>query len=134
MKGVEVFGVRLAISGGNSLHAVYILESFDRSKSEDRRNHIWRVFHQSKEINALNKIPIFWPTQMPDETDAATETQDNQEILEMMTALPPQKVNFNNDLGSVDNYNPAWSVYVSVIAVSFFIFLLLIFFIIKRRN
>ena len=134
MKGVEVFGVRLAISGGNSLHAVYILESYDRSKSEDRRNHVWRVFHQSKEINALNEIPISWPTKMPDETDTATETQDNQELLEMRTALPPQNVNFNNDLISLDNYNPAWSLYLSVIIVSSFILILLVFFFLKQRK
>jgi hypothetical protein len=134
MKGVELFGVRLAITGGNNLHAVYILESYYHLKSEDRRNHIWRVFHQSKEINAIDENPIPWPTPLPEETRSATETQDELEVSETSTAQPPQNVNYNDDLVSTNSYNPAWSIYVGVTSVSVFIIFLLILFFVKQRR
>lgn len=134
MKGVELFGVRLAITGGNTIHALYILESYDRSKAEDRRNHTWRVFHQSTEINGISEPPVTWPKPVPEETRSATETQDELEVSETSTAQPPQNVNFNDDLISAKSYNPAWSIYVGVTSVSVFIIFLLILFFIKQRR
>ena len=80
MKGVEIFGVRLAITGGNTIHAFYILETYDFSKDEDRNNHIWRVFHQTREIDADVAAPIPWPVQTNGEVSVVSQTDENPQI------------------------------------------------------
>jgi hypothetical protein len=134
MKGVELFGVRLTITGGNTLHALYILESYDQSEVEYPRNHIWRVYHQSKEINAITENPIPWSTPLPEETWSEVETQIDPEVSEIIIAQPPQSIDINQDLVSTKSSNPALSIYVGLTSVSVFIFFLLIFFIVRQRR
>lgn len=134
MKGVEIFGIRLAITEGNLLHAMYILESYDRSITEDRRNHIWRVFHQYKEIDALNELPTPWPTSELEGLEITPDNHKTEELLATSTVLSPSENNFDNDLDDPEYYNPAWSFYVSGITVSLFILIMLVFLIIKKRS
>jgi hypothetical protein len=133
MKGVEVFGVRLAITGGDTLHALYILESFDQSKDEDRRNHIWRVFHQSIKINAIHETPVPWLSTPTEAAIPGGETQEVPGIMETSPGENPQTVYFVDDTGGAGNFNPAWPIYVGVTSVSVFILFLLIYAYLKQR-
>lgn len=134
MNAVELFAVRLAISGGNSLHAIYILKSYDQSKDEDPRNHIWRIFHQSREINAVNELPTLWPTHEQEVSERARDTPYSEVLPATSAAVPTQVISFDNDLSNLDTYNPAWSIYVSIISVSVFILILLGIFVIRQRS
>jgi len=134
MRAAEIFAVRLAITGGNHLHAIYLLASYNRINTEDNSNLIWTLFHQSREIDADYVLSVPWPIPGPEGTRFPTETQDELEVSETSTAQPPQNVNFNDDLISTNSYNPAWSIYVGVTSVSVFIIFLLILFFVKQRR
>jgi hypothetical protein len=134
MRAAEVFAVRLVITGGNHLHAIYLLASNNRINTEDNSNLIWTLFHQSREIDADYVLSVPWPIPGPESTRFPTETQDELEVSETSTAQPPQNVNFNDDLVSTNSYNPAWSIYVGVTSVSVFIIFLLILFFVKQRR
>jgi len=133
MKGVEIFGVRLGITGGDTLHALYILESYDQSIEEDRRNHIWRVFHQSTEINSISSTPIPWSTPLP---DVAGNDETPEVSLEIGTnpVEKPQSINFQNNVERENNNNPAWPIYLGIISVSIFILGLLFLFFFQQRR
>ena len=134
MKGVEIFGVRLAITDGNILHSLYILESYDQSDSEDRRNHIWRVFHQTREIDARYESPSPWPPGVVEQNEIDANLSPTIEPELSITALASNSFGVENDLQELNDYNPAWSIYISAISVSLFIVSLLVYFFIKLRN
>jgi hypothetical protein len=129
MKVVEIFGVRLAITGGDTLHAMYIIETYNFSKDEDRKNHIWRVFHQSKQIDGISENPIPWLT--PTTEAAISLTQEVETLAENATQIPNmvEYTNLNNDdQNSLDEYNPSSGFFIgSITAISFigFVFVLL---------
>jgi hypothetical protein len=130
MKAVEIFGVRLAITGGSTLHALYILESYDRSIGEDRRNHIWRVFHQTTEINSIKTQPIPWPTSTPAVAGNVKLTPELIEV-EPTPIENPYTILFQENAESSNNNNPAWPIFIGIISVS--IFILSLFFLFFTR-
>jgi hypothetical protein len=134
MRAAEVFAVRLAITGGNHLHAIYLLASYHQINTEDRSNLIWTLFHQSREIDTNPVPPVPWRTPEQEEIGSLIETKDDLEVSETITARPPQNVNVNEDLVSTNSYNPAWSIYVGVTSASVFIFILLVLFFVKQRR
>jgi hypothetical protein len=134
LRAAEVFAVRLAITGGNQLHAIYLLASFNQLNTEDRSNLIWTLFHQSREIDAVSMSPTPWPMPMVEEIPSETDINEIQGESEPTTTDVTQNIILSEGSDEVNAYNPAWGIYVGVASVSVFIFfLLLVFFIRKRR-
>jgi hypothetical protein len=134
MKGVEIFGVRLAITGGNTIHAFYILETYDFSKDEDRNNHIWRVFHQTREIDAAAEAPAPWPTPFVEESLSSEPEIKLPEGSESVSVDTTQNINFTDENNRVDANNPALAIYIGATSVSFFIVVLVLLFVIRQRR
>jgi hypothetical protein len=134
MKAVEVYATRLAITNGNILHAFYILESYDQLQTEDPSDHIWRIFHQSKQINSTVESPILWPTGEHNETLASTNPQDALEVAEAKATRPPTIEIHDSEIEGRNNFNPAWSFYVAVTSVTVFIALFLVLTYFKYRR
>jgi hypothetical protein len=133
MNGVEIFGVRLAITGGDTLHAMYILESYDRSKDEDRRNHIWRVFHQSRVIDSMRTTPVPWSTSTHDGLASLSLGEVSPTVANTVVPNVVQDFNTqNDDLSRLDQYNPSSSMYVGFISALIFLSVVFLFYSISR--
>ncbi len=134
MRAAEVFAIRLAITGGNHLHALYLLASHDQISAENESNLRWTLFHQSRDIEANSVPPVPWPTPPTEIPDPVGETQNEPGTLETSPAKPTQTVNFVDNIESVNNYNPGWPIYIGVMFVSVFILVLVVAFYIKQRR
>jgi hypothetical protein len=64
MRAREVFAVRLAIAGGNQLHALCLLASSNQLIPGD----IWALIRQSREIDVPTAEPTPWLTPLLDDT------------------------------------------------------------------
>jgi len=136
MRAAEVFAVRLAITGGNQLHAIYLLASFNQRNTEDRSNMIWTLFHQSREIDAVSMSPTPWPTSTNEA--AISLTQEEETPAENATPVP-NAVEFtnpnNDDQNSLDEYKPSSGFFVgSITAISFIGFVFVLFAISRVRH
>ncbi len=133
MRAAEVFTVRLAITGGNQLHAIYLLASFNQLNSQDSNNLLWTLFHQSREIDAVSQAPTPWPTPILEEPTSEPEIEIQTET-EPSVKVTPQNILFTEESSGMDSYNPAWAIYVGVTTVSVFILILVMLFFIRQRR
>lgn len=131
MKAREIFAIRLAITGGNQLHAIYLLASNVRVNDGD----IWTLFHQSREIDADPVAPIPWPERTSEEITQISQVEENPPVNEV---APPEVIDFNEpDIGNqsdLSQYNPSSPfIWGSFTAVFFLGFVILVYSISKMR-
>ena len=77
MRAAEIFSVRLVITGGNQLHAIYLLASFNQLNTQDITNRSWTLFHQSREIDADPVAPVPWPERTNEEVSTISQVEEN---------------------------------------------------------
>jgi hypothetical protein len=133
MRAAEVFTVRLAITGGNQLHAIYLLASFNQLNSQDSNNLLWTLFHQSREIDAVAQAPTPWPSPILEEPTSEPEIEIQTEAGPSAT-VTTQNILFVEESSGMDSYNPAWAIYVGVTTVTVFILILVMLFLIRQRR
>lgn len=135
MRAAEIFAVRLVITGGNQLHAIYLLASFNQPNTEDIANRSWTLFHQSREIDADPVAPVPWPEHTNEEITSISQVEENHPADEI--ALPDVIDFSESDTGNqldLSEYNPSSPFILgSFIAVLFLGFVILVYSISRMR-
>jgi hypothetical protein len=132
MEAVEIYAVRLAITGGNEIHAFYTLDTYFQNTTENRNEHSWKIYHQSRRIDAIPMLPIAWPTPINGE-----EADDHSMVMvtqDLEKTSQPSPDGSDNITPLYNDYNPAYSIIVSILSVFFFIGLVIFGFILFRKR
>ncbi|UCD99580.1 MAG: hypothetical protein JSV42_02300, partial [Chloroflexota bacterium] len=130
----EIFAVRMAITGGNNLHAFFLLATYNQPNTTDRSNLIWNLFHQSKIINAESEDPLPLASMVPEADLGVNQTEDPGNSPEGSTSLPLDNTNPKDPLVSENSYQPARSIYIGVLSVGIVLTAIFVILIIKQRK
>lgn len=118
----EIREPRLVITGGNQLHAFYIIISYTQSPEEDAIENVSRIYHQIRSINSTQEDPILFPTPLAPEISITSEPID-----EVPTPHATSEGLFTSYENSIESQNPSTFLILSASLVLLFISLVFVY-------